>query len=78
MDRVKRLPPIAYVLFIPIFPFMLLYGILAWLFGFWWCDRCGNRYWITDDVHVYGADYDLMSYGIEKHCNSCKTKKEAD
>lgn len=60
------MPPIGYVVAIPLIPLILVAWLVVWALGFWRCEQCGKFYGCFTDRTERG-DEDVPDYYCE-HC----------
>lgn len=71
----KRLPPLALILVIPIYLIMTVLYIPAkicmWLLGFWKCHECKKTYWSNTARRAFHDGMDEYDPGEPKICEHC-------
>ena len=79
MRKIKRLPPILFPVWLVMFILDRAYRTIMWLFGFWYCKDCKQRFGITDERHLHVYTEEIFKRGKfftkfkKKHiCIVCK------
>lgn len=85
MKKIKRLPPILFPVWLVIFLLDRAYRLAMWLFGYWYCKDCKQRFGITDERHLHVYTEEIFKRGNfytkfrkKRICNICKGNTPQD